>query len=101
MISRDVERGVQTGAAVTGVAVTGLMLAYGNLPKAQRFRVLKLLGLLCLAFIALLCMVVAIGIFFELPKTPVADKSMMDVAMVVMVLPMLGVLYGFKRFFSK
>ena len=100
---KDVSRNMAVGTAVAGAAATGLIMVLAQLPQEKRIRVVKFLGLLFLFFIAGICLLGSFGVLAELNthKIPDADKGFAMAVIGVMALPMVGVLYGFKRFFSK
>ncbi len=100
-IEKDVSRGMAVGTAVAGAAATGLIMVLAQLPQEKRIRVVKFLGLLFLFMLAGICLMFSIGMLMELPRAAAADKTFAQVGSFVMALPMVGVLYGFKRFFSK
>lgn len=100
---RDVNRSMVVGTAVAGVAAAGLLGVLGQLPKEKRIKVGKFLVLLFLFLIAGICLLGSFGVLAELNthKVPDADKTFAMAVVGVMALPMVGVLYGFKRLFSK
>lgn len=100
---KDVSRNMAIGNAVAGGAATSFLMIFGQLSKENRVKVSKFLGLLVLFAIAGICLLGSFGVLAELNthKIPDADKGFAMAVIGVMALPMVGVLYGFKRLFSK
>lgn len=101
MINRDVEKGVAAGTAVAGVAFASLLFGLSALTPEKRIKVVKFIGLLFMAFIASIFFIASLGVFSEFSKIPVNEKGMAIFTMVILVLPIIGTIYSFKKFFKK
>lgn len=100
---KDVNRSMAVSTAVAGAAATGFVMVLAQLPQEKRIKVSKFVGLLVLFAIAGICLLGSFGVLAELNahKIPDADKGFAMAVIGVMALPMVGVLYGFKKLFSK
>jgi putative copper export protein len=101
MITKEMNRGVAAGTAIGGIAATGLMLGMAQLPQEKRVKAVKGFALLVCAFIAVLCLIGSVGVLIEMPNIPAAEKNFATIAAVVLALPIIAVIYGFKRLFKK
>lgn len=101
MITKEMNRGVVAGTALGGIAATGLMLGLAQLPQEKRVKAVKGFALLACAFLAVLCLFGSVGVLIEMPNIPAAEKNFATVAAVVLALPTIAVIYGFKRLFKK
>lgn len=101
MNENSVNRGVAGGVLVGGLAASAVMGNVASLPKESRVKFVKGVVFLMAAFVAVVLLIPAFGLFGELGTVPAAEKGWAAAAAVLFALPAVGVaFYGLKKLFG-